>query len=62
MNYNFYCFSSSRESEVLELFERWKRNGWDLTKFFIKVTHGPGGFRVFYDGRLNEENFSTDNQ
>ena len=53
MECNYCCFRTSDYVKVLELFESWRENGWNLPNFFIKVTHGPGGFHVFYDARLD---------
>lgn len=50
----FSYFRTSDENEVIEHLEKWRNNGWNINNFFINITHGPGGFRVFYDIKLDE--------
>lgn len=50
----FSYFRTSYENEVIEHLEKWRNNGWNINNFFINITHGPGGFRVFYDTKLDE--------
>lgn len=54
MEEKYSCFKTSDQREVLELLEKWRKNGWHLPHFLIKITHGPGGFHVFYDTKLDE--------
>lgn len=54
MKNNYKCFKTDDESEIIELLKKWRENGWCLRFFFIQITHGPGGFHVFYDSRLDE--------
>lgn len=54
MKDNYKCFKTDDKSEIMELLEKWRNNGWNLNFFFIQITHGPGGFHVFYDSRLDE--------
>lgn len=54
MEENYKCFKTTDESEVLELLEKWNKNGWNLNNFFIKITKGAKYFYVFYDARLDK--------
>ena len=54
MEENYKCFKTADESEVLELLEKWNKNGWNLNNFLIKITKGPKYFCVFYDARLDK--------
>lgn len=54
MKDNYKCFKTDDKSEIMELLEKWRNNGWNLNFFFKQITHGPGGFHVFYDSRLDE--------
>lgn len=51
----FSYFRTSDEDEVIEHLQKWHNNGWNINKYFINITHGPGGFRVFYDTKLDEK-------
>lgn len=55
MDKHFSCFKTADYFKILELLEIWREKGFDLSKCFIKITHGPGGFHVFYEKRLDEE-------
>lgn len=54
MEENYKCFKTTDESEVLELLEKWNKNGWNLNNFLIKITKGAKYFYVFYDTRLDK--------
>ena len=54
MEENYKCFKTTDESEVLELLEKWNKNGWNLNNFLIKITKGSKYFCVFYDARLDK--------
>lgn len=51
---NYHCFRTDDYKKVLEQLEEWRKNGWNLPNFLIKITHGPGGFHMFYDAQLDE--------
>lgn len=50
----YHCFRTADYRKVLEQLEEWSKNGWNLSQFFIHITHGPGGFHVFYDSQLDK--------
>lgn len=55
MENRYNCFRTSDYQKVLELIESWRNNGWNLPNMFIQITHGPGGFHVFYDAKLDNK-------
>ena len=54
MEENYKCFKTTDESEVLELLEKWNKNGWNINNFLIKITKGAKYFYVFYDAKLDK--------
>ena len=53
MEKRYKHFSTIKEEDVLDLLELWRKNGWNLPNIFISITHGPDGFHVFYDAKLD---------
>lgn len=45
-------FRTSDEREVCKLLNEFQENGYRLSNYFINITHGPGGYTVFYDELL----------
>ena len=55
MDKHFSCFKTDDYFEILELLEIWRKKGFDLSRCFIKITHSPSGFHVFYEKILDKE-------
>lgn len=49
------CKRTSDQDEVCELLSSFSENGWNLSSCYTRVTHGPGGYTVFYDERLEHK-------
>lgn len=45
-------FKTSNADEVCELLNGFQKNGWNIKNMYVDITHGPGGYTVFYDERL----------
>ena len=45
------CLRESNENKVCEILSKF-HNNWNLNVMFLRVTHGPGGYTIFYDEKL----------
>ena len=54
MNVMIKCLRESNENKVCEILSKFQKN-WNLNVMFLRVTHGPGGYTIFYDEKLETD-------